>query len=99
MMLVGSEAIVGATHIQLIDLNLTLFTGDESNKVETVILSPLASVNPSENTVRGGASVRIIRDDLEITGRGWTYNHLEKKVSIHSNARVVFRAQLPDILK
>jgi len=99
MMLVGSEAIVGATHIQLIDLNLTLFTGDPSNEVETIILSPLASVNPEAGTVRGGASVRIIRDDVEITGRGWTYNHRDKKVSIHSSARVVFRAQLPEILK
>lgn len=99
MMLLGSEAIVGAVHVQLVDLNLTLFSGDERNAVDTVILSPLASVNPEEGTVKGAAAVRIIRDDLEITGRGWTYDHRQKKVSIHSQARVVFRAQLPDILK
>lgn len=99
MLLQGSEAIVGQAQVELIDLNLTVFTGEENNAVETIILSPQATAKPEDEIVQGLMAVRIIRDDLEITGTGWTYAHIDKKVSIHSNARVVFRAQLPDILK
>jgi hypothetical protein len=43
--------------------------------------------------------VRFIRDDIEVTGVGWTYDHTAKKVSLQQNVRVTFRAQLNDILK
>ena len=99
MLLQGSEAIVGQAQIELVDLNLTLFTGDETNTVDTIILSPQATAKPESEIVQGLMAVRIISDDLEITGIGWTYEHSKKKVSIHSNTRIVFRAQLPDILK
>jgi hypothetical protein len=29
--------------------------------------------------MRGDSSVRIIRDDVEITGQGWTYDHARKR--------------------
>ena len=43
--------------------------------------------------------VRMIRDDIEVTGRGWTYDHRAKKVSLAADVRIVFAAQLNDILK
>lgn len=99
MLLLGSEATVGAHEIKLVNLNLTLFSGDEHNTIDTIILSPAAVAVPEDGVISGDQTVRFIRDDLEITGLGWTYDHRDKKVSIHSHARVVFRAQLPDILK
>ena len=44
-------------------------------------------------------AVRMIRDDIEVTGRGWTYDHRAKKVSLAADVRIVFAAQLNDILK
>jgi len=99
MLLQGTRAIIGPAQIDLEELNLTLFTGGANNAVETIILSPAASAEPESETVHGSGTVRVIRDDLEITGRGWTYDHRQKRVSIATNARVVFRASLPDILK
>ena len=43
--------------------------------------------------------MRLIRDDIEVTGEGWTYFYNEKKVLIARNAHVVFHSALPDILK
>lgn len=99
MLLQGSAALVTAARIELREMTLTLFSGDARNLVETVILSPVATVNPEREEVEGAGVVRFIRDDLEITGHGWRYDHAQKKVSITRDARIVFRAQLPDILK
>jgi hypothetical protein len=51
------------------------------------------------NRAAGDGTVRLIRDDIEVTGSGWNYDHPGKKVSITRNVRVVFAAQLNDILK
>lgn len=99
MLLQGTKAVVAPGRIDLVNLNLTLFKGDTANSVETIILSPAAIAHPEAETVQGDGPVRVIRDDLEITGTGWSYDHRQKRVSIAANARVVFQAPLPDILK
>ena len=99
MLLQGSQAIVRPNNIEFADLNLTLFSGDEKADVVTVLLSPNATAEPEDETVHGSGSVRVIRDDLEITGTNWTYDHRQKKVSIAAHARITFNAQLPGILK
>lgn len=99
MLLLGSEAMVGAERINVTNLNLTLFKGDAADTVETVILSPAATATVDAGRVQGDSTVRVVRDDIEITGTGWTYDHAQKKVSITHHARVVFRAAMPDILK
>jgi hypothetical protein len=99
MLLQGSQALVGTNEVELQGMTLTIFTGDAANTVETVILSPLATIRLDREQVQGESTVRVIRDDIEITGQGWSYDHGGKKVSITRNARIVFQAQLPDILK
>lgn len=99
MLLQGTEAIVGAHQVDLTGLNLSLFTGDARNHVETIILSPTAVADLETDIISGPGVVRFIRDDLEITGTEWRYDHRGKKVSIARHTRVVFQAQMPDILK
>lgn len=99
MLLQGSRALVGTNQVELQEMTLTVFTGDATNTVVTVILSPLATIQLDRELVQGESTVRVIRDDIEITGQRWSYDHAGKKVSIARNARIVFQAQLPDILK
>ncbi len=99
MLLQGTEAQVGAHRVELTGLNLSLFTGDARNEVETIILSPTAMADLETDIISGPGAVRFIRDDIEITGTEWRYDHRGKKVSIARNSRVVFQAQMPDILK
>jgi len=101
MTLRGTEArTLSADRIDIIDLNITTFTGDATAKVDSILLCrELASFFPNEKLVRGDASVRLVRDDIEVTGENWTYNHAAKKVSLARNARVTFKTSLPDILK
>ena len=96
----GSSATpVGTDRIDVSDINITVFSGDASAKVETVVLSPAATFLFNERFAKGPTEVRLIRDDLEVSGAGWSYDFREKKVSIARNTRVVFYSALPDILK
>ncbi|HVW19996.1 MAG TPA: hypothetical protein VG838_12545 [Opitutaceae bacterium] len=80
-------------------LNLSVFTGDATERIETILLSPEATFLRNENVARGEKSVRFIRDDFEASGTRWVYNHGEKRISLDGNVRVVFHAELKDILK
>jgi hypothetical protein len=100
MTLRGSEVKpVGTARVEVVDLSITVFSGDAAAVVETMLLSPAASFFPKEKRATGEKTVRLIRDDIELVGEGWAYDHEGKRVSLARNVRVVFRAQLNDILK
>lgn len=99
MTLRGSEVRPDGRNISVTDLSITIFSGDAASQVDSMLLSPAAVFSPKENRAGGDKAVRFIRDDIEVSGLGWTYDHSAKKVSLQKNVRVVFRAQLNDILK
>lgn len=89
----------GANVVAVKDLNITVFSGDEKAAVDWVLLSTSAEFFPKQNRASGEKSVRVIGDDIDVTGEQWTYDHTTKKVSIDQNVRFVFRTQMKDILK
>lgn len=91
--------VISSTRVELAEMNLTAFTGDATERVETILLAPAATFLRTEDVVRGEKSVRFIRDDLEASGTKWVYNHREKSISMDGNVHVVFHAALKDILK
>jgi hypothetical protein len=96
----GSEMrYINANHVEVIDLNLTVFSGDAAAKVETILLSPAATFLPNDRIARGEKSVRFIGDDIEASGRQWTYWQQEKKISLQGDVRVTFRAELKNLLQ
>ena len=99
MTLRGSEVRPLGRSIAVTDLSITIFSGDARTTVDSMLLSPSAVFLPKENRATGEKSVRFIRDDIEVTGVGWTYEHTAKKVTLAQNVRVTFRAQMKDILK
>jgi hypothetical protein len=99
MTLRGSEVRPVGRTIVVTDLSITIFSGTATSEVDSMLLSPSAVFSPKENRAGGDKAVRFIRDDIEVTGVGWTYEHTSKKVTIQQNVRVTFRAQLNDILK
>jgi hypothetical protein len=92
---------VSEDRIDVVDINITVFSGDASARIDKIILSPSASYFPRENRASGAQSVRVIMvdDGAEITGEDWTCDEVGKKVSIRRHAHVTFRQQLPDILR
>ncbi len=99
-MLLRASAMNGTRErVEATDMNLSIFTGDATERIETILLSPAATFLPDTNVASGEKSVRFIRDDLEASGTRWTYDHKEKRISLDGNVRVVFHAELKDILK
>jgi hypothetical protein len=96
----GSEArVLGPNDIDIKELTLTIFTGDERDRIETMILSPAAKVAPEAQIATGDDTIRVINDNFEATGTGWRYEHQEKKVSITRHVRVVLHSEFKDLLK
>lgn len=90
---------ITSDRIDITGMNVTVFSGTADAKVDSVLLSPEATFLISEKIARGSTFVRLIRDDVEVSGEGWTYNYNEKKVLISRHAHVVFHSALPDMLK
>jgi hypothetical protein len=90
---------VSADQINVTDLSITVYSGDAAARVDSILLSPQASFFYKANHAAGDKSVRLLRDDVEVAGEGWTYDDTTKKVTLAKNVRVVFHAQLKDILK
>ena len=99
MTLRGSEVRPFQGGVTVTDLNITIFSGNATPVVDSMLLSPVARFMQKEMRASGDKSVRFIRDDIEVTGVGWVYDHDLKKISLQQNVRVTFRAQLNDILK
>lgn len=105
-LLLGNEARrISDTQIDLVAMNYTLFKADGSNQADTTLLAPSASVfHTGKNyKVQGNEGVRIVRDDLDLTGTNWIFETDEKKtrhVTLEKNVHVVFRTlNLGNILK
>ncbi len=104
MTLRGTQAqAITAEHIDIVDMNITVFSRDSAERVDTIILSPSASYFPHENRATGPGRVRLIdyRYALEVQGDQWvyTYDRDGKKISLARNVQVVIHAPLPDFLK
>ncbi|MGA2016710.1 MAG: hypothetical protein ABSH26_07115 [Opitutaceae bacterium] len=90
---------VTADRIDVSGFSVTAYSGDAQARVDSVLSSPEATFLINEKVARGDRSVRLVRDDAEVTGEMWTYSYNEKKVIIARNAHVVFHAAMPDILR
>lgn len=96
----GTEArLLPDGNVDLQDLTLTLFVGDATNRIETILLSPAARVLTEERAITGRSAIRVINDQFEARGTGWRYEHRTKRVSLEKNVRVTFTAELANLLQ
>src|SRR5690606_17294820 len=85
MTLRGTAIRPEGSSVAVTDFSITIFSGDQDAKVDSILLSPEAYFFPREERARGDKAVRFIRGDIEVTGNGWTYDHAERKVSLREN--------------
>lgn len=85
--------------INLRDLMLTIFSGDAADRVETIFLSPAATILTDEQVATGDQTLRVIGDNFEATGIQWRYDHRARHVTIHRQVRVSFTTELKHLLQ
>lgn len=96
----GNEAILtDPRKPQFADMTVTIFAREAANQVESVLLSKAATVDTTTRVIEGTDAVRFVRDDIEVTGEAWRYEHSARRIVIQRNARVVLRAELPLLIK
>jgi hypothetical protein len=95
----GEALFVTPTQIDVKDMQFTLFTKDGTGAFDSLLLAPSATFLTDKQIVSGKQSVRVVRINVEVTGEQWSYNHLDKRVLIGNNARVIFQDELKDIIK
>ncbi len=96
----GSEArFTDKNQVEIKELTLAIYSGTADDRIETMLLSPVARVQPEQELVSGPGTIRVINDDFEASGTDWRYTHRDKRVSINQNVHVTFRAELKDFLK
>lgn len=85
--------------INLRDLMLTIFSGDAADRVDTILLSPAATIHTDEQVATGEQSLRVIGENFEATGLQWRYDHRARHVTIHQQVRVSFTTELRNLLQ
>lgn len=100
MTLTGDEVKpVSQDRVDISGMTVTVFSGKADAKVDSVLLSPAATFLINEKIARGDGAVRLVRDDVDVSGEGWEYIYDQKKVLISRHTHVVFHSPLPDLLK
>lgn len=99
MLRAGEAILPDPTRIDVLEMELTLFTGRADERIDSMLAAPSASFWPEKRFVSGRESVRLERIDLTVTGSDWSYDHTARKILIQRDAHVILRAALGDILK
>lgn len=100
LMLRAAEARVPSVErIDVVEMELTLFTGHADEQIEAMLAAPSASFFPAKYLATGSETVRLERSDITVTGADWSYDHTDRKVVINRDAHVIFRSAIGDILK
>ena len=100
LLLRGGEArFLGSGRIDIFDMTLTVYKNDASEQIDTRLTSPAASFYTDRQYVEGNQGMHLIRDDVDMRGLRWSYDHRQKKVVIDDDVHVIFHAQLNNILQ
>ncbi len=95
----GTARHVSPTQIDATDVIYTVFKAGPGGQVETLLTSPSATALTDQEMLRGDQTVRLVRDNVEVTGAKWSFARHENRVFIGQDARVVFHTALHDLLK
>ncbi|RKX34565.1 MAG: hypothetical protein DRP71_06710 [Verrucomicrobia bacterium] len=90
---------VDGTHVDVIDMKMRVFSGDEENEVLTEITSPTATVLLMENKAIGRNTILVSNKDYTITGQNWTWEGSNDSFTIEGDVVVTFFEGIGDILK
>lgn len=99
MLRAGEAIIPDPSRIDVREMELTVFTRDKKEQIDSMIAAPSATFLPKEQIVSGKETVRMERSDLTVTGSDWTYDHKNQKLIIARDGYILLRAPIGDVIK
>lgn len=76
--------------IDVKEMTIQVFSGDEALSLETLIKSPAARINTKTSFAFGEESINITGPNYNISGNSWTWNGDTQQIEIQNNVIVVF---------
>lgn len=83
-----SAKVLNESKVEIAALQLEIYRAD---KVETRVTSPFCVFNPQTRAARSESSIRIVRENLTITGEGFSWEPEAQRFVIENKARVVIQ--------
>lgn len=93
----GTAIYHGAEQLEIRDFTLTLF--DSKGALALKVASPKAHLQIKTRVAEGDDSIDVTGSGYSLAGKRWRCEEPARKIAIREEARVVFQAQLIDILK
>ena len=88
-----------ATHLEVDDLIIRIFSGNEQMILESLITSPRALIDINKRTAQGKRQLMVRGPHYRLTGKGWIWEGDKRRIIVHENARVEFDQPLGRILR
>jgi len=93
----GTAIYHGAEQLEIRDFTLSLF--DSKGALALKVASPKAHLQIKTRVAEGDESIDVAGPGYSLAGKRWRCEEPTRKIAIREEARVVFQAQLIDILK
>lgn len=95
----GAEAhFISEDRIDVIGMNLRVFSGGEDERVRSRIQSPEATVFIDRNEARGDRSIEVTGDNYRATGKSWSWMREANRIVIDEEVEVTFFEELEGFL-
>ena len=89
---------ISPERIDVIDMSLRLFSGDEWGAVEMQIVSPQASLFIQQNHARSSEKILVEGKSYRVEGRDWAWDGNQKKVIVQKDVHAIFNETLSILL-
>ena len=93
----GTAIYHGTEQLEIRDFTLSLF--DSKGSLSLKVASPKAHLQIKTRIAEGDDSIDVAGSGYSLAGKRWRCEEPARKIAIREEARVVFQAQLIDILK
>ena len=95
----GSEGIYqSAEQIDVKEMALRIYSGDERMAVELSLDSPEAAILLADNRAVSDVAIEIVGESFRISGVGWSWDGATKQIDVNSQSKVEFYQDLGDTL-
>jgi hypothetical protein len=90
---------INAERITVVILTIRTYSGDENLTLRSVISSPDAVIDPKKKVANGSSYINVYGQGFRVKGKDWTWDGLNKSITIRENIRVDFDKSLGTLLK
>lgn len=90
---------ISPQQIDVIDMILRVFSGDEKVLVDVTIESPQATILIDQKQAQGDSLIKIIGPNYLVRGKDWIWQGAAETITVKQEVRVTFDSTLSDILR